>query len=301
MDELITTAEAMAQGLTRHHLARVVASGVWLHVLWGVYAVAAGASPLGSLRRRAALLRAGADGWLCGPSALAEWGMPVGDPLVCHLAMTRTGAMRGEPGRLVVHRARSSTGWVERGDVRLERFDAAVVTAFGSIADDLDRQELLCRAVRERRTTVARLRSAAGAHGRFPGCRRFRAILDLVELGCRSPIEIDFLVNVERPFGLPSADRQHPLRRRRGGRVGAAYGDVLYGQLRIVIELDGTDDHCDDKRRADLRRDLDLAAQGILTIRLTGYQVRQDAAATAAALREIFADRARLVGLAAAS
>jgi len=300
MVELITTSAALAQGLTYSDIARLVASGAWLKVLRGVYAPA-GALPLPALRRRAALMRAGGDGWLCGVSALAEWGMVVGDPLVTHIAVTRTGALRGEPGRLVVHRRKVRAAWVERDGVRLERFDAAVVSAFVATRDDRDRQELLCRAVRERRTTVSRLRAAAGARGRFPGSRRFTAILGLVEIGCRSPIEIDYYLGVELAFSLPAGDRQKPMRRRRGGRLGSAYGDVLYRDLRILIELDGSDDHCDGNRRSDLRRDLDLAALGILTIRLTGRQVREEAAFTAARLLEIFADRRLLLGLTVAA
>lgn len=292
---LITAAQALEQGLSRAAIRALVRRGVWQPVLWGVYATAAALLPLPALRRRAALLRAGGDGWLCGTSALAEWGYDVGDT-VTHLAMTRTGALRGERGRLVVHRAKTAA-WVERGGLRVERFDAALVTAFVAMESESDRQELLCRAVRERRTTVARLRAAAGARGPIRRSPELRVLLGLIELGCRSPIEIDYLLLVERPYGLPNGDRQHPLQRRRGGRLGAAYGDVYYAELRILVELDGAGDHCDANRRSDLRRDLDLATLGILTIRLTGAQVRRESAATAAALREVFAERRRLLGL----
>ncbi len=298
-DDLITTVEARAQGLTLHDIARLITSGAWRRILRGIYATATVTMPTAALRRRAALRLAGDDGWLCGLSALAEWGVELEGSEVAHLAIVRTGAMRGQRGCLVVHRASRPAAWIERDNVRLERFDPAVVSAFIAQRDDRARQELVCRVVRERRTTVARLRAASGARGRFPGVRRFREILELVELGCRSPIEIDFLVLVEVPFGLPRADRQQPLRRRRGARLGSAYGDVYYADLRLLVELDGSDHHCDDKRVADLRRDLDLATLGVLTIRLTGKQVRAESAATAAALLAIFADRRALLGLAA--
>lgn len=293
MDELITTAQALAQGLSAAAIRRLVATGAWLHVLRGVYALRSTTASLPTLRRRAALLLAGDDGWLYGASALAEWGMPVGDPLQVHVAMTRTGITISGRG-VVVHRAKAAAH-VERGGVRLERFDTAVVSAFISTADDRDRQELLCRAVRERRTTTVRLRAAAGARGRFRGSRRFSAILTLVELGCRSPIEIDYYLLVELPYGLPAGARQRPLPRRRSGRVGAAYGDVFYPELRLVVELDGSDDHCDERRRDDLRRDLDLAALGIVTIRLTGRQVRAESSLTARLLLDAFAERRRLL------
>lgn len=298
---LIAASVALQQGYTRSAIRALVRRGAWRPVLWGIYATPVAVLPMPALRRRAALMRAGPDGWLCGLSALAEWGFHVGDGHVVHLAMTRTGAMRGERGRLVVHRrAPGRARWVERGGLRLEPFDAAVLTAFATLASESLRRELLCQAVGQRRTTVARLRAAAGARGPFRHAPELRTTLALVELGCRSPIEIDYLLLVERPYGLPRGDRQAPLVRRRGGRVGAAYGDVFYRELRVLVELDGSDDHCDANRRADLRRDLDLAALGILTIRLTGYQVRHEAAATAAALREVFAERRRLLGLPAA-
>ncbi len=295
MDELITTAQALAQGMTHREIRTLVTTGVWIQLLRGVYALATSALPIPALRRRAALLMAGEDGWLCGTSALAEWGMQVADPLEVHVAMIRTGIVIGRG--VVMHRAKSPDACVERDGIRLERFDAAVITAFVGLKDDRERQELVCRAVRERRTTCARLGAAAGARGRFPGCRRFREIVALVDLGCRSPIEIDYYVLVERPFGLPRAERQRALPRRRGGRVGAAYGDVYYPELRLVVELDGSGFHADEHRRADLRRDLDLAALGIVTIRLTGRQVREEAALTARLLLDAFAERRVQLGL----
>lgn len=300
-DGVITTAEAAQQGLSRAAIRSLLRRGLWQQLLWGIYATSAAVLPLPALRRRAALRRVGAHGWLCGSSALAEWGFDVGNPHVAHVATPRTGAPRGERGRLVVHRVPPgrAAAWVERNGLRVERFDAAVITAFGELTGESDRQELLCGVVRERRTTVARLRAAAGARGAFRGAPRFRAILALVELGCRSPIEIAYLLLVERPFGLPEARRDQPLRRRKGARLGSAYGDAYYPELKVLVELDGSDDHCDANRRADLRRDLDLATTGVLTVRLTGFQVRRESAATAAALLLVFADRRRLLAAAA--
>lgn len=294
MDDLITTAQALAQGLSHSDIRRLITTGAWLHLVRGVYAIANSDVPLAALRRRAALVLAGDDGWLYGASALAEWGRAVGDQEVVHLAMVRTGITISGRG-VVVHRTTAATPWVERDGVRLERFESAVISAFVATPDDRDRQELLCRAVRERRTTTARLRVAAGARGRFRGSRRFAAILALVELGCRSPIEIDYYLLVELPFGLPAGERQRPLPRRRGGRIGAAYGDVYYPELKLLVELDGSADHSDENRRADLRRDLDLAALGIVTVRLTGRQVREEAALTARLLLDAFAERRRLL------
>jgi len=294
---LITTPQARARGLTYAEIRRLVRAGVWLRVLRGIYVIAATVTmPMPALHRRAALRLAGDDGWLCGLSALAEYGVVVGSERVTHLAMRRTGAMRGDRG-LCVHRA-AHDGSVEWRGLRMERFDAAVVSAFATLKDESQRQELLCRVVRERRTTVARLRAAAGARGRFRGSPRFRFILGLVELGCHSPIEIDYLLLIERPFGLPSADRQRPLRRDRNARRPGAYGDVYYPELRLLVELDGSENHVDAQRRRDLRRDLGMATTGIQTLRITGEQIRRETAKTAAAILAVMEERRALLGLA---
>lgn len=86
-------------------------------------------------------------------------------------------------------------------------------------------------AVQQRVTTAARLRRAAAAR-HFVARRSLLAVLlDDVAEGARSPLELDFLRDVERAHGLPTGMRQP---RQRGTEV-----DVYYEEYGVLAELDG--------------------------------------------------------------
>jgi hypothetical protein len=268
---ILRTADELAAGVTPATLRWRLESGERTPIFRGWHAPTDAALPVEALRRRAALAKAGPDAWLTGVSALAEHGIRIGNDGNAHVAVLDRPPPRRQPG-LVPHRLRRPpTLLAMRNGVPVESLEDAAVTAFGGLCLR-DRRELLCRLVRQRRTTVVRLRAVATARGAFAGKPAFMETLGYIEIGCMSPIEIDYLLDVERPFGLPVADRQHRFRR---ARARSAYGDAYYKRELFLLELDGTDDHSDDDaRRADLARDLDLAGQCVLTGRVTGRQIR---------------------------
>jgi hypothetical protein len=81
--------------------------------------------------------------------------------------------------------------------------------------------------------------------------------------GVHSNLERRYVRNVERPHGLPRAERQ--ARTRRGSRT--AYLDNLYDPFGVVAELDGGVWHPAEDRWDDIRRDNYLARSGIITLR----------------------------------
>ena len=78
-----------------------------------------------------------------------------------------------------------------------------------------------------------------------------------------SPLEYRYVHNVERPHGLPAAQRQALISRwpRR------QYLDNLYQEFGIGVELDGQASHPTEERWQDIGRDNALAADGILVLR----------------------------------
>ena len=98
-----------------------------------------------------------------------------------------------------------------------------------------------------------------------------------VAAGTCSVLEHGYLARVERPHGLPTADRQV-----HDSRCGPLYRDVEYAAARLRVELDGRLFHDNARARdLDLDRDLDSAVDGRTTVRLGWGQVHGRPCATA--------------------
>ena len=150
------------------------------------------------------------------------------------------------------------------------RYDEAALDVALGAAGDLAAVGAVARAVQGRahhRRTHAAWRSprARGA----PRRDFLEAVLADVARGTCSVLEHAFLTRVERPHGLPRAERQlragtadrHRLPRRRRAANG-------------LIELDGRLWHdTAEQRDRDFERDLDAAVEGHDTVRLTWGQV----------------------------
>jgi hypothetical protein len=138
-----------------------------------------------------------------------------------------------------------------------------------------------------RRTTPQRLADALLDLSRLPRRRLLTEVLDDVAAGACSALERRYLLRVERPHGLPTAQRQ---RRVREGRS-SAYRDVEYLGTGLVVELDGRLGHERPADRwADLDRDVATALRGGLTVRL-GWQQSLQPCRTAAAVSLLLAAR----------
>ena len=89
------------------------------------------------------------------------------------------------------------------------------------------------------------------------------ATLGLAAEGVHSLLEFRYVSRVERPHGLPTADRQQLV-----VRVGQRqYQDVTYREYGLVVELDGQAAHPVESRWHDVRRDNANAAGGQVTLR----------------------------------
>jgi hypothetical protein len=107
----------------------------------------------------------------------------------------------------------------------------------------------------------------------LPRLRHRRLLLEIlrdVDAGAYSVLERRYLVKVERPHGLPTAERQRRVQQ--GKNV--AFRDVDYVELGTSVELDGRIGHEESTDRwADLDRDLAAVAGGELTLRAGWGQV----------------------------
>jgi very-short-patch-repair endonuclease len=122
---------------------------------------------------------------------------------------------------------------------------------------------LLTRAVQGRRTTAQRILACVDDRARVRHRDLLRQMLGDVAQGAESPLELRYLTDVERPHGLPRAQRQ--VRSRRGKEV----RDLRYDEWASIIELDGRA-HIAGRFR-DMERDNAALLSGDVTLRY-GWQ-----------------------------
>jgi hypothetical protein len=159
------------------------------------------------------------------------------------------------------------------------RFEEAVIDVAVIAPSDLAAIAVLADACQSRRTTARRLLSTLATRKRIPRRAWLAAVLTDVAEGTCSVLEHGYLTRVERPHGLPRAERQA------GGASssGMLYRDATYE--RLVVELDGRLFHDTTLARdRDFERDLDTALDGLDTRRLSWGQVFDRPCSTAAKL-----------------
>jgi hypothetical protein len=170
-----------------------------------------------------------------------------------------------------VHRKREWRRYVQPtrapAQIRLEHAILDVASEAGSEADAI---ATVADACQSRRTNAARLARALRSRPKLRRRRLLLAVLEDVASGAYSLLEHRYLSRVERPHGLPTGKRQ---RRVHPGRA-AAYRDVEYRGLSMIVELDGRLGHeWQADRWDDLDRDVDSAVAGLTTLRLGWRQV----------------------------
>jgi very-short-patch-repair endonuclease len=264
---VVTRAQTLALGLTRHGVAHRVGAGRLHAAHRGVYAVGHPAlSPHG--RRLAAVLACGDGAWLSHRSAAVLYGLlpDVAGPL--HVTVP---VRRRAPTGVVLHRSRDAPG------LRRERIP--VTTPARTILDlaATGPEHELARAVEEARlrrlVTDGQLERLAG-HRR--GARALRELLDGEPSLTRSEAERVLLALVHRA-GLP--------RPQTNVRVGRHEVDALWPAERLVVEVDGFAFHSSREAfERDRARDGDLQAQGLRVLRVTWRRLTERPEAVAALL-----------------
>ncbi len=263
---LISRRQAQDLGATPADLRRLVRRREWARVHPGVYVDHTGALTW-QQRAWAAVLHA-APAALCAGSALRAANGPGhrdhDDAGPIHVAVERARTVI-TPDGVRLHRL------VDLDDRALWnlspprlRVEEAVLDVAAAAADDHTSIAVLAEAVQSRRTTAGRLLETLRSRRRIARRRLLESVLHDVAAGACSALEQAFLMRVERPHGLPVAQRQV-----RASSRGPIYRDVVYPGLAIAVELDGRLDHTRVRDRdRDLDRDLDAALDELLTVRL---------------------------------
>lgn len=257
---VLTREQALAHGLPRRSVDRLVAQGHWTRLGPGVY-LTSGLPPTWLALAWAGVLMGGDDACLGGMSAWHLHGLVAAPPHVIRVltpATVRRPVVEGPWEFVRTRRELRSVGMPPRTGIE--------DTVLDLCADpDLSLDGLVgfvTDAVQQRRTTEGKVSRALAERSRHPRRASLREVLGDVAVGARSPLERRYLRDVERAHRLPTAGRQ--LRRRR------TEVDVWYAEHQLLVELDGRLGHAGSGKFRDMRRDNAGAEAGLATLRY-GY------------------------------
>lgn len=186
---VVTRAEAL-RVVPRHVLDDAVRSAVIVVVFPGVYALPEGADTV-QIRRIAALARRPESG-LSHLDGLDVWDLPSAPSGTVHLTVSDSCPVTRVAG-LTLHRRRDFVAAapfvVVRRGLRVVRLEQAIVESW-PLLPEADRRVPAIVAIRERRTTGARLLDVLAANRSVVGSAALRRVFELAAQGCHSPLEL---------------------------------------------------------------------------------------------------------------
>ncbi len=259
--------------LPKHAVDSALAAGHVVRVAPQVYAdPAVLGEPMTPLRT--ALLYGGDNAALSHTTGLSLWSLPLPPDLPVHL--TTDNRQLNAHQKLVVHRRRGFRAEPPmvalRGGLAVVRLDACLVDSW-PLLEGYERRAPLIAAVQRRLTTATRVRAAVNGSTRLAGRASLLGLVELLESGCHSELEIWGFRHVFNHPMLPTAQRQRSVSI--GGRRG--YLDVAYPEEMVDVELDGSRYHSGgDSRERDMRRDAALVAAGWLVVRFSHRRLHED-------------------------
>ncbi|HET7310840.1 MAG TPA: DUF559 domain-containing protein [Mycobacteriales bacterium] len=262
----------------KHVIDDALAAGVFVRLFPSTYVLAELAANR-RVQQRAGLAFVGRSA-LSHLDGLDRWGLlpnenyqlralPIGEPRTGEPIRLTAGRRQCEvdaPGLPVTRRS-----WFEpeppmvrrREGVPLVRLEQAIVESW-PLLPPLDKRMPLIVALRERKTTAARLLSVLALQPRTAGARELRTMIELVAGGCHSELELWGHRQVFTSHRLPRSRPQVPVEL----PTGRIYLDRYYEEEMVDVEMDGAAYHgAPGQRERDLRRDAALARLGILVVR----------------------------------
>jgi hypothetical protein len=273
---VIAAWQAESIGLDHRQVENLLRTGRWRRLRYGVYASFTGEAPRVAVLW-AAVLRAGPQAILSHETAAGLHGILDDRSRLIHVTVPHPAHLRPIAG-LVIHRSsriaqtRDDGFRPPRTMIEETIFDLAeAATSFDDVV------ALLARACQQSRTTPYLLAMTLRSRPRARWREEIRFAIEDVADGVHSPLEYRYLRDVERPHGLPAAERQV-----RGVKRGAGvFRDVRYRKYGVVVELDGKASHPASQRRDDDRRDNAAAADGLIILRYGWTDVTEQACETA--------------------
>lgn len=222
------------------------------------------------------------------PAALAHHSCLDRDGHTIHVAVDASRSPRPTTG-VRLHRL---TGLHDRVQWNLApprlRIEDAALAVCTTYDDPVRALALVLDLCRRRLTTPARLSAELDRRPRTRHRAWLRRVLQEAADGIQSLLESTYRRRVERAHGLPTSDRQRRVRTEEG----IVYRDVTYDAQRLVVELDGRLGHeLSQERWDDQDRDLSVAVDGVMTLRLGWRHCENTPCRTAARLARVLQSR----------
>ena len=286
---VITRAQAVSAGLSRHALYSKLDSGRWQRLHSGVYAAFSG-KPDRAAMQWAAVLGAGPRAVLSHETAAELHGLlgaGVRPDWLVHVMVPR--------GQRVAAMRRVRLHFSQRVDPSrhpvllppVTRVEDTVLDLAVAAATVTDGVGWILRGCASRRTTPDRLRRAMAGRLRLRWRKELAMALGDAATGVQSPLEHGYLYGVERPHGLPAGVRQ----RRVVAANACTYQDVHYQRYLVIVELDGRAAHPELQRWRDVHRDNASTAEGCVTLRYSWSDVTQRPCEVAAQVGRVLRSR----------
>jgi Transcriptional regulator, AbiEi antitoxin len=273
-------------GVTKNAINAKVRAGHWRRMHRGVYATFSGEPPrLAQLW--AAVLGAGPGAMLSHQTA-AELARLTDRPSeLVHVTVPKTRRVAKTPG-IVVHYSKRSREALHPAKLPPQTRIEETVLDLASAAKTFDDAcGWVTRSLQRGLTTQAGLAHYLGLRRKIRWRAELAELLTLDAAGLHSVLELRYRRDVERPHGLPRGTRQ--ARFRRGSHN--EYRDVLYEAYLAAVELDGELAHIGEAWRRDARRDNAAAADGIITLRYSWFDVTKSPCQVAAEVARVLAQR----------
>jgi predicted transcriptional regulator of viral defense system len=281
---MITRRQALNAGLTRSAIGARIGTGRWQRIYPGVLATFSGEAGREALLW-AAVLRAGPGAALSHETAAELHGLARKPAQLIHLTVPADRRVEPVPG-LAIHRsARIAQARHPCQEPPRTRIEETVLDLADTARTFDDALSWACAACGGRLTTPQRIAAAMNRRAKLRYRNALRLALDDITAGAHTILEHRYLHDVERPHGLPRAERQ--VRVVRGGR--SQYRDALY--RKYLVETDGRVAHPAEGRWRDVHRDNAAAAVGITTLRYSWSDVTTRPCAVAAEVGAALAQR----------
>ncbi len=256
---------AILARFTRHSLDRDLRAGRIVRILPNAYLAIQHAATFEG-RSSAALLWAGPRADLGGTSAAYAHGLIPQPPDYITLCAPKTKRLRGPAWiRVIQPTPAISVPPVDARGLRVTPVPDTLLQVWAELGTGPG-IAILIEAARKSRIQSSDLLARASEYPRLRSRRALLRLLDEARDGVESYLEHLAATRVFNTAEFRGLRRQHQVR-----SSGKTYVLDLFDQAtRVAIELDGRAYHGEETaRRRDLERDADLAALGILTIRLT--------------------------------
>jgi hypothetical protein len=273
---VISRKQAIRGGMDPDVIARLLVSGRWPRLQPGSYAWFTGPPPR-EATLWAVLLRAGSGAVLSHLTAAELFRLTDRPSSLIHVTIPESRHIGRLPG-VVIHRSvhvlqtRHPTLLPPR-----TRIEQTVLDLVHGAATADDAFNWACSACQRRLTTAERLSRSMRERKKLRWRAELSAALTDIAEGAHSLLEYRYIHRVERPHGLPRAERQVQVIR--GSRY--SYLDNDYGAYRVCVELDGRIAHPDHRRWLDNHRANAVAAEGGVTLRYNWADVSWKSCRTA--------------------